>query len=209
MKNPATKSLIHQTDADFEENQRRLDTAFHKVEKKWLDYLALSLATCGVGYIRLAPGTWGSLVGVGIYLILRSLGLAVWQIGLASGWRAEQMSAWHAPVNIFVVLLVTIVGIWAGSRAAQIMNDKDPQSVVIDEVVGQLITLAFIPFNVAWWMIVAGFFLFRFFDIAKPYPIYRLQVLPGGLGVCADDILAGIYAAIVLSVIAAIQISFG
>lgn len=201
-------SLIHQSDAEFEESKRHIDRAFSKIKKSPTDYLALSLATFGVGYIRLAPGTWGSLVGVGIYLILRSLGLGVWQIGSASGWRVEQMSAWHAPANIFVVLLITIVGIWAGSRAAQIMNDKDPQSVVIDEVVGQLITLAFIPFDVSWWMILAGFFLFRLFDIAKPYPIYRLQVLPGGLGVCADDILAGIYAAIVLSVIAAVQISF-
>jgi phosphatidylglycerophosphatase A len=87
------------------------------------------------------------------------------------------------------------------------MNDKDPQTVVVDEIVGQLITLAFIPFDVVWWMILAGFFLFRFFDIAKPYPIDRLQILPGGLGVCADDILAGLYAAVVLSVIAAIHIS--
>lgn len=200
-------SLIHQTDAEFEESKRRLDSAFHQVEKNWIDYLALSLATFGVGYIRLAPGTWGSLVGIGIYLILRSLGLAVWQIGLASGWREEQMAAWHAPANIFVVILITIAGIWAGGRASRIMNDKDPQAVVVDEIVGQLIALAFIPFNVAWWMILAGFFLFRFFDIAKPYPIDRLQVLPGGLGVCADDILAGIYAAIVLSFVAAIQLS--
>lgn len=201
-------SLIHQTDAEFEESKRRIDRAFSKVKKSRTDYLALSFATFGVGYIRLAPGTWGSLVGIGIYLLIRSIGLAVWQLGLASGWRPEQMSAWHAPTNIFIVLLITIAGIWAGGRAAKLMNDKDPKSVVVDEIVGQLITLAFIPFDVVWWMILAGFFLFRFFDIAKPYPIDRLQVLPGGLGVCADDILAGLYAAVVLSVIAAIHISF-
>lgn len=202
-----SQSLIHQTDADYEKNRRMLDDAFHKVEKNWIDYLALSFATFGVGYIRLAPGTWGSLVGIGIYLLIRSVGQAIWQLGLINGWRSEQMSAWHAPTFIFIVLLITIVGIWAGGRAAKLMNDKDPQSVVVDEIVGQLIALAFIPFNVAWWMILAGFFLFRLFDIAKPYPIYRLQVLPGGLGVCADDILAGLYAAAVLAVIAAIQIS--
>ena len=202
-----TPSLIHQTGAEFELNQQALEKAFSKAEKNWLDYLALAIATCGVGYIRIAPGTWGSLVGVGVYLILNVVELSVWQIGLASGWRAEQMNAWHAPVNIFVVLLITITGIWAGSRAAALMNDKDPQAVVVDEVVGQLIALAFIPFNVTWWIILAGFFLFRFFDIAKPYPIHRLQVLPGGLGVCADDILAGLYAAAVLSLVAAVQIS--
>lgn len=201
-------SVIHQTDAEFEKNQQQLDKAFHKVEKNWVDYAALSIATCGVGLIRLAPGTWGSVVGVGIYLILRSIIYTVGQIGLANGWRAEQITAWHAPFNIFFVLLITIAAIWAGGRAAKIMNDKDPQSVVVDEVVGQLIALAFVPFNVAWWMILAGFFLFRLFDIAKPYPIHRLQILPGGLGVCADDILAGIYAAIALSVVAAVQISF-
>lgn len=200
-------SLIHQSDSEFKDNNRRINQAFSKVKKSRADYLALSFATFGVGYIRLAPGTWGSLVGIGIYLLIRYVGLAIWQFGLASGWRAEQMTAWHAPVNIFIVLLITIAGIWAGGRAAKLMNDKDPQSVVVDEIVGQLITLAFIPFDVAWWMILTGFFLFRLFDIAKPYPIHRLQVLPGGLGVCADDILAGIYAAIVLSVITAIQIS--
>lgn len=167
----------------------------------------MTFATFGVGYIRLAPGTWGSLVGIGIYLLIRSIGQEVWQIGLTSGWRADQIAAWQAPINIFIVLLITLAGIWAGGRAAKLMNDKDPQSVVVDEIVGQLIALAFIPFDVVWWMILAGFFLFRFFDIAKPYPIDRLQILPGGLGVCADDILAGLYAAVVLSVIAAIQIS--
>jgi phosphatidylglycerophosphatase A len=202
-----TTSLIHQTDAEFEENQRRLDEAYEKVKKSWVDYLALSFATFGVGYIRLAPGTWGSVVGVGIYLIIRTLGLAVWQIGLSSGWRADQMAAWQAPLNIFIVLLITVIGIRSAGRAARIMNDKDPQQIVVDEIIGQLIALAFIPFNVAWWMILAGFFLFRFFDIAKPYPIYRLQVLPGGLGVCVDDIVAGLYAAVVLSLIAAIHAS--
>jgi phosphatidylglycerophosphatase A len=200
-------SLVHQTEDEFKENQQLIGRAFDKVKKNWLDYLALTFATCGVGYIRLAPGTWGSLVGVGIYLVLSSIGMGVWQIGLASGWRPDQLSAWRTEANILVVLIITVIGIWAGGRAARILNDKDPQQVVVDEVVGQLITLAFIPFDVAWWMILAGFLLFRFFDIAKPYPIYRLQVLPGGLGVCADDILAGLYAAVVMSFIAAVQVS--
>lgn len=200
-------SLIHQTDAEFAENQQVLEKGFRKASKSWVDYLALAISTCGVGYIKLAPGTWGSIVGVGIYLILRYVGLGVWQIGLASGWRTEQLEAWRTEANIFIVLILTAVGIWAGSRASKILNDKDPQQVVVDEVIGQLITLAFIPFDVAWWMILIGFFAFRFFDILKPYPIYRLQVLPGGLGVCADDIVAGIYAAVFLSIIAAIQVS--
>lgn len=200
-------SLIHQTDAEFAENQQVLEKGFRKASKNWVDYLALAIATCGVGYIKLAPGTWGSIVGVGIYLVLRYVGMGVWQIGLTSGWRVEQLAAWRTEVNILIVLLITAAGIWAGGRAAKILNNKDPQQVVVDEVIGQLITLAFIPFDVAWWMILIGFILFRFFDILKPYPIDQLQVLPGGLGVCADDILAGIYAAVVLSIIAAVQLS--
>jgi phosphatidylglycerophosphatase A len=201
-------SLIHQTDAEFEQNQKILEKGFARAKKNWLDYFALAVATCGVGYIRLAPGTWGSIVGVGLYLIVRYVGLGVWQIGVNAGWRTEQLAVWRTEVNLLLVVLLTIAGIWAGGRAARILNDKDPRQVVVDEVIGQLIALAFLPFDVIWWMILAAFVLFRFFDVLKPYPIYRLQVLPGGLGVCADDILAGIYTAVVLSLIAAVQISF-
>jgi phosphatidylglycerophosphatase A len=200
-------SLIHQTDAEFAENQQALAKGFAKAKKNWVDYLALALATCGVGYIKLAPGTWGSLVGVGLYLIWRYLGLGVFQIGLANGWRAEQLEAWRIETNILAVLLTSAIGIWAAGRAALLLNKKDPQQVVIDEVAGQFIALMFIPFNVAWWMILAGFILFRLFDIWKPYPIDGMQELPGGFGVVVDDLVAGIYAAIVMSVIAAVQIS--
>ncbi|MEP6925729.1 MAG: phosphatidylglycerophosphatase A [Pyrinomonadaceae bacterium] len=200
-------SLIQQTDSEFAENQQVVEKAFIKAKKSPLDYLALTLATCGVGYIKLAPGTWGSLVGVGLYLIWRYFGAAVLQIGLASGWRTDQLEAWRIELNILAVLLISAVGIWAAGRAALLMNKKDPQQVVIDEVAGQFIALMFIPFNVAWWMILAGFLLFRFFDILKPYPIDGMQELPGGFGVVVDDLVAGIYAAIVMSIIVAIQIS--
>lgn len=201
------QSLIHQTDTEFTENQQIIEKGFAKASKRPLDYLALAVATCGVGYIRLAPGTWGSLVGVGLYLIWRSLGLAIWQIGLSNNWRADQMDAWRVEANILMVLLTSAVGIWAANRASVLLDKKDPQQVVIDEVAGQFIALMFIPFNIAWWMILIGFVLFRFFDILKPYPIDGMQDLPGGFGVVVDDLVAGIYAAIVMSVIVAIQVS--
>jgi phosphatidylglycerophosphatase A len=77
----------------------------------------------------------------------------------------------------------------------------------VDEVLGQLITFLFVPFGVGWPFILAGFFLFRLFDIWKPYPIDGLQVLPGGLGICADDMVAGVYAGVCLSVIYAASFS--
>jgi phosphatidylglycerophosphatase A len=67
-------------------------------------------------------------------------------------------------------------------------------------VIGQLITFAFISFTMSWWMIIPGFLLFRLFDIVKPYPIDDLQELTGGLGICADDIVAGVYAGICLAI---------
>jgi phosphatidylglycerophosphatase A len=80
--------------------------------------------------------------------------------------------------------------------------------LVVDEVIGQLLVFLFIPFAVHWYYVVAGFLLFRLFDIWKPYPIDSLQNLPAGIGVCADDILAGVYAGTVLSILYAISISF-
>ncbi len=201
-------SHIQQTKAEFAENQQLVEIDFIETKKSPLDYLALALATCGVGYIKLAPGTWGSLVGVGLYLLWRFVGLAIWQFELAHGWQAEQLEAWRVEANILAVLLTSIIGIWAADRACVLLNKKDPQQVVIDEVAGQFIALMFIPFNAAWWMILAGFVLFRLFDIWKPYPIDGMQELPGGFGVVVDDLVAGVYAAIVMSLIAAIQISF-
>ena len=75
---------------------------------------------------------------------------------------------------------------------------------MVDEVIGQLIVFLFIPFTSSWYLIAAGFLLFRLFDIWKPYPIDDLQNLPGGIGVCADDMLAGVYAGVCVSIIYAI-----
>jgi phosphatidylglycerophosphatase A len=85
-----------------------------------------------------------------------------------------------------------------------LFGDKDPSKAVVDEVIGQIVVFFFVPFGISWPFILAGFILFRIFDIWKPYPINDLQSLPGGLGVCADDFLAGIYAGACLAIIYAV-----
>jgi len=144
-----------------------------------LDYGALAFATWGVGYFPLAPGTFGSAVGVVIFLLLK--------------WWVAQVVA---------IILITGLGIWAASRTERVLALKDPGIVVVDEVAGQMIAL--LPVSLfrldAIWIIVL-FVLFRAFDIIKPYPARRCESLPGGVGIVTDDLVAGIYAALVVLVI--------
>ncbi|HKS08392.1 MAG TPA: phosphatidylglycerophosphatase A [Pyrinomonadaceae bacterium] len=148
-------------------------TSVNHVSK--LDYLALAIATWGVGYLPLMPGTFGSLVGIGVFLLLGSL----------------------APQLVGVVA-ITWAGIWAASRTERILRLKDPGKVVVDEVAGQMI--AMLPLSLIWSVgkagIIVSFILFRLFDIFKPYPARRFERLRGGLGIMADDLVAGVYAAI-------------
>lgn len=160
-----------------------------------VDYLALATATCGVGYLPIAPGTWGSLVGVGVFLCI--------------GWftrprYAPADSVFHPrpaflAVELAAVVIVTLFGIWAASRVEELLGRKDPGKVVIDEVAGQMISLlplALITVNRPPIWIIVSFALFRFFDIVKPYPARRFEALHGGLGIMADDLVAGFYAAL-------------
>ncbi len=146
------------------------------------DYLALSIATCGVGYLPLAPGTFGSLIGVGIFWLLV---------------RANPL------VIVAAILAVTFAGIWAGSRVEQVSGRKDPGKVVVDEVAGQMIALFPLTLFARWSTVavILSFILFRFFDIVKPYPANRLQDLDGGMGIMFDDLVAGVYAALVVSIV--------
>ena len=145
------------------------------------DYLALSIATCGVGYLPVAPGTFGSLVGVGIFWLVRA----------------------NPPVIIVAILAVIIAGIWAGSRVEQVSGRKDPGKVVVDEVAGQMIALFPLTLFARWSIgaVILSFILFRFFDIVKPYPANRLQDLDGGMGIMFDDLVAGVYGAVVVSMV--------
>ncbi len=165
------------------------------------DYLALAIATCGVGYLPVAPGTWGSLVGVGLYLFWQWVWLRFYYtFGNGESIFIGYLAVWTT-LTLLMLVSVTMVGIWAATRVEKLSGRKDPSIVVIDEVAGQLITLSIIPhFDLREWpLFLAGFLLFRAFDIWKPYPIRRLEGLESGLGIMADDVLAGIYAAIVLS----------
>jgi phosphatidylglycerophosphatase A len=173
-----------------------------------LDYFALAVTTFGVGYLPVMPGTYGSAAGVGIYLFIANLEKSVYlRYGLDGGNEAQITALLHA-VNLVLFLLFCLLGIWAASRATELFRNKDPQQAVVDEVIGQLITFLFVPFFISWQFILAGFLLFRLFDIWKPYPIDSLQNLPAGIGVCADDILAGVYAGTCLALIYAFSFFF-
>jgi phosphatidylglycerophosphatase A len=165
------------------------------------DYLALALSTWGVGFIPLAPGTFGSIVGVGIYLLAGRALSQVFAYGAERGWSTEFLYTTRSTFMLLLVAFLTLAGIWAATRAEKLLGRKDPGVVVVDEVAGQLIAYLFVPFNSGWWVIIVGFVSFRLFDIWKPYPIRRLEMLESGLGIMADDILAGIYAAVLMSLL--------
>lgn len=170
-----------------------------------LDYVSLVVTTFGVGYLPLAPGTYGSLVGVGFYAAL-AYAFASYRYSGASTSAEPAVAAIHA-VILIAFLLFILLGIWAASRSVELLGNSDAPEAVVDEVIGQLVVFLFVPFTSSWLLIAAGFLLFRLFDIWKPYPIDDLQSLPGGIGVCADDFLAGIYAGVCLSIIYAITLS--
>ena len=146
---------------------------------------AVLIATCGgVGYFPVAPGTAGSLVGVGIVL-----GLGLLPVALA--WRI-------AAVAVAAILLM-VLGAAAGDQAEKFFGRVDPGQVVIDEVVGQMITLLAWPV-LGWKTYAAGFIIFRFFDIVKPFPAGRCERIAGGWGIMLDDVVAGVYSLVVLLV---------
>jgi phosphatidylglycerophosphatase A len=142
--------------------------------------VALSIATAlGIGYVRVAPGTFGSAVGLLLWLALPPTAAAQ---GIA-------------------IVLVSALGVWSGGIAERHFSATDPAPVVIDEVLGMLVTLFLVP--VGWAAAIAGFLLFRAFDVFKPYPANRLERLHGGVGVMADDAMAAIYAHLALRLIMA------
>ena len=146
--------------------------------------LGLALATVGgAGFFPFAPGTIGSAVGVVVYLLTRSWPTS-WQLGLLAA--------------------VIVAGTWAANEAAIHFSTEDPGAVVIDEVAGQLLTC--FALGPGLWGIAAGFVLFRIFDIVKPWPAGRFERLPGGIGIMADDLMAGLYANLVLRLLHAARL---
>jgi phosphatidylglycerophosphatase A len=166
------------------------------------DYLALAIATCGVGYIPLAPGTFGSVVGIGLWAIVRGGVLAMLRpLAGRNNLSLLHISYGLISAQLICVVIVTLVGTWAASRVEKLDGAKDPHKVVVDEVAGQFIALIAVPIQFeGWWTIIIAFLLFRFFDIVKPYPARKFEHLHGGLGIMADDVVAGIYAAIGVAV---------
>jgi len=141
-----------------------------KTKDKW--NLRVVIATFGpIGRLPLAPGTWGSGVAVLIWWFF--------------------LSALNPFIFWAIILLITGLAIWSSDHAERVLDKKDPGVIVIDEVVGQWLTLALVPRQIGYVLI--GFVIFRIFDIVKPFPINRSQRLPGGWGIVLDDILAGIY----------------
>ena len=152
------------------------------------DYLALAIATFGVGFLPLIPGTFGSLLSVGIFLLFTQV--------LAG-------SSLIAVVLLFI-LAVTFAGIWAASRTEELSGRKDPGKVVVDEVAGQMIALlpvALFSLQPLTRGVIVSFILFRLFDMFKPYPAGRFERLKGGYGIMCDDLVAGAYAAVITSTI--------
>ena len=132
----------------------------------------------GAGYFPVAPGTVGSAVGVLLVAALDVLPLA------ASG---------HDALLALLVAVIFFLGVWAAGQSEQFFGRTDPGHVVIDEVAGQMVAFLLIP-HPSWKLLLAGFALFRVFDITKPFPAGRAERLPGGWGIMLDDVIAGVYA---------------
>ena len=144
-----------------------------------MNQLALLVASFGyVGFFPFAPGTAGSLAALALFAVVRWVGVPAFEVG--------------------VILAILVLGIWAANGAERALGRKDPGQVVIDEVLGMLITLALLPVSLTG--VFVGFLLFRLFDVVKPYPAGRLEHLPGGYGIMLDDAMAGVYSYIVLRV---------
>ena len=128
----------------------------------------------GAGYAPVASGTVGSFVTV----------VAIWLLPLT-------------PLRIAVaVVVVTLIGIWAGSRVERVLGKKDPGVIVIDEVAGMLLSVILLPRTIP--VLITAFLLFRLFDIWKPFPARESQALTGGVGVMVDDLIAGFYTLILI-----------
>lgn len=145
--------------------------------------LGLLVATCGyVGYVPVASGTFGSAAGLAVFAAVRLSG--------------------SVAVELVVIVLLFVIGIWSSNVAERHLGGVDPAPVVIDEVAGMLITLALLPVNV--YGAIVGFLIFRLLDVIKPWPADRLERLHGGLGVMADDAMAAVYANLALRILIAV-----
>ena len=135
-----------------------------------------------VGFLPLIPGTFASLIGVAIFYLTRG-------------------NFWPM---ILLTALIIILGFAVSGEAERMFNKKDAKYIVIDEVGGMLLSLMFLPFNIKF--VIIAFVLFRLLDILKPYPANRIQELKGSIGIMGDDIVAGLYTNLIISV--ALKVGF-
>lgn len=142
------------------------------IEKTLSDHVVVFIATGGYsGYSPFAPGTAGTVAAIPVYLLFAMTGHLLYLL-------------------LFALLLP--LSFWSSGRAEKIFGAKDSGMIVIDEIAGYLVTMFMIPMG--WKYVVAGFFLFRFFDITKIFPARSMEKIGGGAGVVMDDVVAGIYA---------------
>lgn len=147
---------------------------------------AIWIATVGgAGYFPIAPGTAGSLVGVAVVAGLGQLPLD----------RTTAIAVLAVASVVFFAL-----GVWAAGEAEKFFDRTDPGQVVVDEVVGQMMTFLLLP-HATWKWLLGGFLLFRAFDIVKPFPARQAERFPRGWGIMLDDVVAGVYGLSVLAVI--------
>jgi len=148
-------------------------------KRQWRDEVARFLATTlYTGYFPVAPGTVGAAAAV----------LLLWFVGMDQGF-----------LLLGLVLLTTLIGVWAAGRAEALWQETDPGRVNLDEVAGMMVSLLFLPRTGV--VFILAFVAFRVFDILKPVPVSTAERLPRGWGIMADDIVAGIYANIVLQLV--------
>jgi phosphatidylglycerophosphatase A len=132
----------------------------------------------GVGYFPVVPGTAGSAVGVVLVAALDAIQIS---------------TAWRFVLQALMIIIIFFLGVWSAGQSEKFFGRTDPGHVVIDEVAGQMVAFLLLP-HASWKLLLAGFVLFRVFDISKPFPAGRAERLPGGWGIMVDDIVAGIYA---------------
>jgi phosphatidylglycerophosphatase A len=145
-----------------------------------INRISIMLATFfGIGFAPVAPGTLASVATTVLFYGFYRIGNRI-----------------LPELHLSAAGLVTVIGVLAAERVSRIRGEKDPSCVVIDEVAGQLISFLFLP--VHFWNLVLGTFFFRIFDIWKPFPVRNLENLKGGVGIMADDVMAGIYSMVLL-----------
>jgi phosphatidylglycerophosphatase A len=165
------------------------------------------LATLGVGYIPFAPGTFGTILGLLVWIAIPDtwIGLA-WKIYMPNLNIVPNRHDYIAyAIALGITLLLSLIAVWITGKAEKNLGHDNPK-IILDEVCGILLSVMFLPRT--WMVYIYAFVLFRAFDIGKPYPINQIQKLPAGWGIVADDLTAGVYVNLLLQVLLHVKPSF-